>query len=123
MFKLALAVLNENRDLLLKVEDDGELVYLLTNFLSNLKDEENLRNEEPKIVKLLKKSLSDFHGVTEKEINLFRLKHRLTVVQSLNETIVNSAVKNTKKYTKFSENEVKDIFYVFKVKIFIFRRN
>jgi len=41
----------------------------------------------------------------------------LKVIQSMGEALLQSAAKNTVKYTQFDEQQIKNIFYVFKVKI------
>ncbi|CAF4705345.1 unnamed protein product, partial [Rotaria magnacalcarata] len=71
---------------------------------------------EKKIVRLIKQSYEDYNDINEEDINRLRLKHRLKVVQTMAESILQSAAKNTLKYTSFTEYEIKDLFYVFKVK-------
>ncbi|CAF2579131.1 unnamed protein product [Rotaria sp. Silwood2] len=56
----------------------------------------------------------DYNTINEEDINRLRLKHRLKVVQTMGESILQSAAKNTLKYTLFTEYEIKDLFYVFK---------
>lgn len=113
LFQLALTILNENCHRLLECEDDGDAIMVLTSYLETLSDNKN----EKKIVDLIKKSYSNYNGVNEDDINRLRLKHRLKVIQNMGEALLNSAAKNTLKYTKFNEQQIKNIFYVFKVKL------
>ena len=86
---------------------------VLTTYLDTLSNNKN----ENMIIHLIKKSYSDYHGINEDDINRLRLKHRLKVIQSMGESLLQSAAKNTLKYTQFNEQQIKNIFYVFKVKI------
>lgn len=116
LFQLALTILNENRQEILACQDDGDAIMLLTSYLEKLGEEPNERQEEKKIVQLLRKSYANYNGINEEDINHLRLKYRLKVVQSMGEILLQSAAKNTLKYTKFTEKEIKNLFYEFKVK-------
>ncbi|CAF1052748.1 unnamed protein product [Adineta steineri] len=111
LFQLALTILKENEERLLKCQDDGDAIMALTSYLDGL----NQDNEQgKKIIYLIKQSYMDYNGINEEDINRLRLKHRLKVVQNMAETILQSAAKNTLKYTLFTEYQIKDLFYVFK---------
>lgn len=116
LFQLALTILNENRQSLLKCEDDGDAIVVLTQYFEKISDKTDTK-EERKIVQLIKKSYSDYNGINEEDINRSRLKHRLKVIQNMGESLLQSAAKNTVKYTKYNEQEIKNLFYVFKVTI------
>ncbi|CAF5078189.1 unnamed protein product, partial [Rotaria magnacalcarata] len=111
LFQLALTILKENQDRLLQCHDDGDAIMILTSYLDGLTDEDE---NEKKIVRLIKQSYEDYNDINEEDINRLRLKHRLKVVQTMAESILQSAAKNTLKYTSFTEYEIKDLFYVFK---------
>lgn len=113
LFQLALTILKENQEQLLKCQDDGDAIMILTTYLDGIADE-NLT--EKKIITLIKQSYVDYNGITEEDVNRLRLKHRLKVVQTMAESILQSAAKNTLKYTLFTEQQIKDLFYVFKVR-------
>lgn len=116
LFQLALTILSENEESLSKCHDDGDAIMILTSYLDSLTDENVSENEnEKKIIRLIKLSYMNYNNITEEEINRLRLKHRLKVVQTMAESILQSAAKNTLRYTLFSEYEIKDLFYVFKV--------
>ena len=113
LFQLALTILKENEERLLKCQDDGDAIMILTTYLDEITDE---NVEEKKVIKLIKQSYIDFNQINEEDINRLRLKHRLKVVQTMAESILQSAAKNTLKYTLFTEHQIKDLFYVFKVR-------
>jgi len=113
LFQLALTILKENEERLLQCQDDGDAIMVLTNYLDQITDD-NVK--EKKIIHLIKQSYIDYNGINEEDINRLRLKHRLKVVQTMAESILQSAAKNTLKYTLFTEHQIKDLFYVFKVK-------
>ena len=116
LFQLALTILNENYHYLLQSCDDGDAIMILTSYLDKLHDDENVINGEKKIIDLIRKSYLNYGRINEEDINRLRSKHRLKVVQNMNESLLQSAAKNTLKYTKFNENEIKNIFNIFKVK-------
>lgn len=115
LFQLALTILNENRQQLLACQDDGEALTVLTSYLDRFYDEKNEKHEQKKIVELIRKSYANYNGVNEEDINRLRLKHRLKVVRQMSESLLQSAAKNTSKFTKFTEQEIKNLFYIFKV--------
>jgi len=112
LFQLALTILKENQDRLLQCQDDGDAIMVLTSYLDAIADE---NGNEIKIINLIKQSYINYNGINEEDINRLRLKHRLKVVQTMAESILQSAAKNTLKYTLFTEYQIKDLFYVFKV--------
>ena len=114
LFQLALTILSENQEKLLQCQDDGDAILVLTSYLETLVDEENSEKEK-KIVTLIKQSYTKFNEINEEDVNRLRLRYRLKVVQDMIEGILQSAAKNTLKYTSFTEDQVKDLFYVFKV--------
>ena len=112
LFQLALTILKENEERLLKCQDDGDAILVLTSFLDTINEH---GVAEKRITYFIKKSYADYNGINEEDINRLRLKHRLKVIQSMNDSLLHSAAKNTLKYTIFTEQEIKDLFYVFKV--------
>jgi hypothetical protein len=84
---------------------------ILTTYLETLNEK-----DEQKIIDLIKKSYENYSNINEESINRLRLKHRLKVIQNMNESLLHSAAKNTLKYTAFTEQQIKNIFYIFKVR-------
>ncbi len=115
LFQLALTILKENQERLLQCQDDGDAIMVLTSYLDSITDE---NPKENKIMFLIKQSYMNYNSINEEDINRLRLKHRLKVVQTMAEAILQSAAKNTLRYTLFTEHQIKDLFYVFKVKKF-----
>jgi hypothetical protein len=87
---------------------------ILTTYLDTINEDKN--NEQKKIVYLIEKSYTNYNNINEEEINRLRLKHRLKVIQNMNEALLQSAARNTLKFTLFTEQQIKNIFYIFKVK-------
>lgn len=115
LFQLALTIISENRQELLKCQDDGDAILLLTTYLEKIDGTHTDPKEEKNIVQLLRKSHQMYNGINEEDINRLRLKYRLKVVKTMGDSLLQSAAKNTLRYTKFTEEQIKDIFYVFKV--------
>ena len=92
------------------------LFSLLTSYLENLDEKTSTNNGEKKIVQLLRKSFQFYNGINEEDINRLRLKYRLKVVKTMGDSLLQSAAKNTVKFTNFTETKIKELFYVFKVK-------
>lgn len=113
LFQLALTILNENRQELLECDDDGDAITVLTSYLDTINQDVNA---EQKVMYLIKKSYTDYGNINDEIINRLRLKHRLKVIQNMNESLLHSAAKNTLKYTVFTEQQIKNIFYIFKVR-------
>ncbi|CAF0721766.1 unnamed protein product [Adineta ricciae] len=111
LFQLALTILKENEERLLECQDDGDAIMVLTGYLDGITDD---NESEKKIISLIKQSYMNYNRINEEDINRLRLKHRLKVVQTMGETILQSAAKNTLKYTLFNEDQIKDLFYVFR---------
>ncbi|CAF3368130.1 unnamed protein product [Rotaria sp. Silwood1] len=95
-------------------QDDGDAIMILTTYLDQFNNHKYENNEEKKIIYLIKKSYTNYNGVNEEDINRLRLKHRLKVIHNMRESLLQSAAKNTAKYTKFNEQQIKNIFYIFK---------
>ncbi len=108
-----MTILKENEEQLLQCQDDGDAIMVLTSYLDQIIDD---NTNEKKIIQLIKQSYINYNDINEENINRLRLKHRLKVVQTMAESILQSAAKNTLKYTLFTEHQIKDLFYVFKVK-------
>ncbi|CAF1392144.1 unnamed protein product [Adineta ricciae] len=111
LFQLALTILKENEERLLECQDDGDAIMVLTGYLDGITDD---NESEKKIISLIKQSYMNYNRINEEDINRLRLKHRLKVVQTMGEAILQSAAKNTLKYTLFNEEQIKDLFYVFR---------
>ena len=56
----------------------------------------------------------NFGTITDEDINKLRLKHRLRVVQNMEESLLNSIARNVSKQCLFSDEHIKDLFYIFK---------
>ncbi|CAF0720682.1 unnamed protein product, partial [Brachionus calyciflorus] len=115
MFQLALTILQENKEALLKCNDEGDSIALLAKYLEGIDNpDRKIPNASANIKDLIRNSYINFGTITDEDINRLRLKHRLRVVQNMEETLLNSIAKNVSKQCSFSDDQIKDFFYIFK---------
>lgn len=82
MFQVALQILKDNKDALLKARDDGEAILSLSQFVSKITDCKVEMSSKVFIGKLISNSFRSFaSSFTNKDVEKLRLKHRLKVVQ------------------------------------------
>ncbi|XP_058791505.1 TBC1 domain family member 9 isoform X2 [Phymastichus coffea] len=104
IFQVALTVLEWNQEKLLKCHDDGEAMQLLTDYLGGVFNDEGpvlprpvdsvLPNKSISIQTLIYESYSRYGSLTIGGIERLRLKHRLRVVQSLEEGIEKNIIRS-----------------------------
>ena len=63
---------------------------------------------------MLRDSYVNFGTITDEDINKLRLKHRLKVVQGMEESLLNSIARSVSKQCLFSNEQIKDLFYIYK---------
>jgi hypothetical protein len=63
---------------------------------------------------LLRDSYINFGTISDDDINKLRLKHRLRVVQNMEESLLTSIARNVSKECLFSNEQIKDLFYIYK---------
>eukprot|EP00092_Neocalanus_flemingeri_P003122 GFUD01003339.1.p1 GENE.GFUD01003339.1~~GFUD01003339.1.p1 ORF type:complete len:1139 (+),score=353.99 GFUD01003339.1:87-3503(+) len=120
IFQLALTILSRNSEFLLSCRDEGEAMMGLNRyFQSILRDEPELidpASETPTVIisNLITEAFTMFQSVTSEEIESLRLKHRLKVVQTLEDSQMKNVVRSVKTVTKFSDEEVRALFVVVK---------
>ncbi|KAJ8679994.1 hypothetical protein QAD02_015781 [Eretmocerus hayati] len=104
IFQVALTVLEWNQEKLMKCHDDGEAMQLLTDYLGGVYNDEGPVLPRPvdsappcrsiSIQTLIYESYSRYGSLTEGGIERLRLKHRLRVVQSLEEGIEKNVIRS-----------------------------
>ncbi|CAB0033563.1 unnamed protein product [Trichogramma brassicae] len=104
IFQVALTVLEWNQEKLLKCNDDGEAMQLLTDYLGGVYNDEGPvlprpvdtapPNRSISIQTLIYESYSRYGSLKVDEIERLRLKHRLRVVQSLEEGIEKNVIRS-----------------------------
>ncbi|CAB3361215.1 Hypothetical predicted protein [Cloeon dipterum] len=121
IFQLALAILENNQDALLMCKDEGEAMQLLTNYLEGVTNDEisdnliSLHRDHEVIVKsisiqnLLYESYSKYGSLTASGIERMRLRHRLRVVQSLEDSVSRNVVRSVASFGFFTQDELQDL--------------
>lgn len=108
VFQVALAVLEANQERLLKCKDDGEAMMVLCDYLENVHNpqagicsraaSQNSTSQPPRttvdISTLVYDSYSKYGFLTSSMIEKLRLKHRLSVVQGLQDTSVKNVLRS-----------------------------
>ena len=118
IFQMGLNVLSHNKQFLLGCRDEGEAMMGLNKYFSNVvRDDEVLRSSSGDLViisNLISEAVTSYSAVTSLEIDNCRLKNRLSVVQSLEDTSMKNVVRSVKNSTKLSEAEIKLLFVLVK---------
>jgi TBC1 domain family member 8/9 len=121
MFQMALTILQENKDKILQCEDEGDGIYLLARYMNGIESpDRKIENATANIKDLLRDSYINFGQITDDDIIKLRLKHRLKVVQNMEESLLNSIARNVSKQCSFNNSQIKDLFYIFKVFSIVF---
>ncbi|XP_077527429.1 TBC1 domain family member 8/9 isoform X2 [Haemaphysalis longicornis] len=108
VFQVALAVLEANQERLLKCKDDGEAMMVLCDYLENVHNPQagicsRAASQAPsaqpprvtvEISTLVYESYSKYGFLTSSMIEKLRLKHRLSVVQGLQDTSVKNVLRS-----------------------------
>ncbi|XP_014472834.1 PREDICTED: TBC1 domain family member 9 isoform X4 [Dinoponera quadriceps] len=104
IFQIALTVLEWNQDKLLNCRDDGEAMQLLTDYLGGVYNDEGpifprpvdstSPNKSISVQTLIYEAYSRYGSLTIGWIERLRLKHRLRVVQSLEDGIEKNVIRS-----------------------------
>ncbi|XP_054982845.1 TBC1 domain family member 9B isoform X2 [Sorex araneus] len=132
VLQLALAVLDANAEALLACSDEGEAMTILGRYLDNVVNRQSVSPpvphlhalltsgdsppEQVDIFALLKASYEKFSGLRAEGIEQMRVKQRLKVVQSLEDTAKRSVVRAIPGDIGFSIEELEELYVVFKAK-------
>lgn len=128
MFQLALQILKENSESILKARDEGEAIMSLSEYCEKITDcaVENssrvsyggsilLNCVKIFIGTLLNNSYRNFEeSFTNDDVDKLRLKHRLKVVQGIEDNQMRSAIKSASKDTKLSLEELEVLYTMVK---------
>ncbi|XP_014214910.1 TBC1 domain family member 9 isoform X1 [Copidosoma floridanum] len=119
IFQVALTVLENNQDKLLKCHDDGEAMQLLTDYLGGVYNNEGPVLPRPvdsappsksiSIQELIDESYRRYGNLTTGGIERLRLKHRLRVVQSLEEGIEKNVIRSVINEKLMTEKELQEL--------------
>ncbi|KAH9518800.1 TBC1 domain member 9 [Bulinus truncatus] len=131
IFQVALTILDMKRDDLLESREDGEAMAILCNFMDNIV---NSNSTTPNIMHtsnttgitgqayenafdvadIIQQSYQKFWSISNQDINKLRLKHRLKVVQTIEDNVKRNILRSVATYTKFDGKELEDLYYLFK---------
>ncbi|XP_026276184.1 TBC1 domain family member 9 [Frankliniella occidentalis] len=119
IFQVALAILSANQEKILNCRDDGEATQLLADYLEGIYNEEGqgaLRNKNwdqskksISIQQLLREAYSNFDDLTASTMEKLRFKHRVRVVQQLEEGEEKNVVRSVVGDNFFSTPELHDL--------------
>ena len=99
IFQLALTILSRNTEFLLSCRDEGEAMMGLNRYFQTiLRDEPEVidpAKETPSVLisNLITEAFKMFESVTSEDIESLRLKHRLNVVQTLEDSQMKNVVR------------------------------
>ncbi|XP_055971644.1 TBC1 domain family member 9B [Sorex fumeus] len=132
ILQLALAVLDANTEALLACHDEGEAMTILGRYLDNVVNRQSISPpvphlhalltsgdsppEQVDIFTLLKVSYEKFSSLRTESIEQMRIKQRLKVIQSLEDTAKRSVVRAIPGDIGFSIEELEELYVVFKAK-------
>ncbi|XP_059170667.1 TBC1 domain family member 9B-like isoform X2 [Physella acuta] len=129
IFQVALTILDNKQEDLLKCNEDGEAMAILCEFLDNI---DNSNSTTPNIMHtanasgmagkentvdiadIIQQSYQKFWTITNQDINKLRLKHRLKVVQTIEDSVKRNILRSVAVYTKFEGKELEDLYFLFK---------
>ncbi|XP_012275102.1 TBC1 domain family member 9 [Orussus abietinus] len=119
IFQIALMILEWNQEKLLNCRDDGEAMQLLTDYLGGVFNDEGLvlpklidsatPNRSISVQTLIYEAYSRYGFLTIGGIERLRLKHRLRVVQSLEEGIEKSIIRHVVTDKYMTAEELQDL--------------
>ncbi|XP_054270034.1 TBC1 domain family member 9 isoform X2 [Macrosteles quadrilineatus] len=119
IFQVALTILETNQDKLLTCTDDGEAMQILSDYLSGVfNDEEPHRaiirdgipvNKSVSVQSLLYDAYTKYGSLTTGEIEQLRIKHRLRVVQSLEDGLSRNIMRSIVADGYFRQEELMEL--------------
>jgi len=123
IFQVALEILDRLQETLVVCKDDAEAVTAITSFLDSVGSSDvstSLGSKTDKqwsvdIVDLIYDSYSKFGDkITNQDISKSRLRHRLSVVQSLEDGTMKNVLRSVNSDSLFTGQELEQLFIIFK---------
>ncbi|KAL3110292.1 hypothetical protein niasHT_016072 [Heterodera trifolii] len=107
IFQLALEMLRENAEIIVRARDEGEALVALNEFTDKITDSTVKNSTQIFIGDLIAKSYKHFADTfTNETIEKLRLKHRLKVVQNLEDSQMKSIVKSVSRECRLLPDEL-----------------
>lgn len=134
IFQVSLAILDMRRRELLACREDGEAMAVLCEFMDSV---HNSNSSTPNIIhtanangvsqeksaavkesvdvaEVIMSSYQKFWSISNQDINKLRLKHRLKVVQTIEDSVKRNILRSVAHFTKFEGKELEDLYFLFK---------
>lgn len=135
VFQIALKILGANQDGLFNCKDDGEAMTVLSGYLENIVNQEakiphivhsfsygtaskRANQQTTEIKDLINESHTCYSAITANHIEKLRLKHRMKVVQNLEENSIKNVIRTLQGYPIFAKyltyENIMDVYMVLK---------
>ncbi|KAK6973003.1 TBC1 domain family member 9B [Biomphalaria glabrata] len=131
IFQVSLTILDMKREELLESREDGEAMAVLCQFMDNIVNSNSTTpnimhtsnatgvtgqtNENAvDVADIILQSYQKFWSISNQDINKLRLKHRLKVVQTIEDNVKRNILRSVAVYTKFEGKELEDLYFLFK---------
>lgn len=115
MFQIGLEIIKQNSDAILKAKDDGEAIIALNDYTASVTDCQVENSMHIFVGTLISNSYRNFgESFTNGDIDKLRLKHRLKVVQNLEDNQMRSTIKNVAKDCKLDVDELEVLYNIVK---------
>ncbi|XP_022105913.1 TBC1 domain family member 9-like isoform X1 [Acanthaster planci] len=130
IFQIALAVLDANQDALMKCEDDGTAMTVLTTYLESVQNKDATapsmphtstltamtieRKPDIDVSDLIHTAYAKYGYIRTDQIKKMRLNQRLRVVQGLEDTARRTVVRSLVGEVPFNMEELEDLYTIFK---------
>ncbi|TMS38279.1 hypothetical protein L596_005040 [Steinernema carpocapsae] len=117
MFQVALEMLQENMIKIANSKDDGEALVTLSKYTESISNKETNESDTSNIYigNLITESYRNFgEALTTEKIDQLRLKHRLKVVQGLEDSQMKSIIRSVGKECKLSFDELEQLYFLVK---------
>ncbi|XP_078682548.1 TBC1 domain family member 9-like isoform X1 [Branchiostoma floridae x Branchiostoma belcheri] len=127
IFQLALTILDNNTTSLLDCRDDGEAMQALGEYLDNVTNRDSTfpsisssnfssksHESSVDVGDLIKESYQKYYWIASDTIDKMRFKHRLKVIQGLEDSNKRNIVRSVSSDVPFSNEEMEELYDIFK---------